>query len=120
MRGARWLLLLAIFAIVGWLGSTYRTQRRILEMQAPAKPDLLPENILGASKDWSMRKTDEKGHTIVEIWAKNFKQEKDTSQIALEGVRLHLVHKDGKQFDLVESPSAMAQPGEDKLYADGE
>src|SRR5262245_14914796 len=120
MRGARWLLLLSICAIVGWLGFTYRIQRSALDRQAPARPDLLPAGISGASKDWYFRKTDEKGLTLVEVWARNFKQEKDASHIELEGVRLHLIHNDRNQFDLVESPFAVVQPGDDRMYADGE
>jgi lipopolysaccharide export system protein LptA len=120
MRGAPWLLLLAICAIVGWLGFTYRIQKRALEQQAPARPDPLPAGISGASRDWYHRETDENGRTRVEIWAKNFKQEKDTSKIELERVRLHIVHTDGNQYDIVESPLATFQPNENRLYAEGE
>ena len=114
------MLLLAICAILGWLGSTYSNRRRALEAQSPARPDLLPAGVSGASKDWYFRKTDEKGRTLVEIWAKNFKQEKNASDVQLEGVRLHLIKNGGDKFDLVESPSATFQPSQDKLYADGE
>ena len=110
MRGASWLLLLAIFAILGWLGFSYKAQRRALDQQAPAKPTPLPLDVTASAPEWTVRKTDGKGRTIVEIWAKNFKQTKDSSNIDLEQVRLHLFHKDGDQFDLVESPSATFQP----------
>jgi lipopolysaccharide export system protein LptA len=120
MRGARWLLLLAISAILGWLGFTYRIQRRSVEQQAPAKPEMLPADVSATSRDYQIVKKDEKGRKIVEIWAKNFKQDKDSSQIELEGVRLHLFHGDGDKFHLVESPSATYKPGDDKLHAEGE
>src|SRR5436305_4813141 len=120
MRGARWVLLVAICAILAWLASTYNTRRRALANQAPARPDLLPAGISGASKDWYFRKTDETGRTLVEIWAKNFKQEKNASDVLLEGVRLHLIKAGGDKFDLVESPAATFQPSQDKLYAAGE
>jgi lipopolysaccharide export system protein LptA len=119
MRGARWLLLLAIFAILGWLGFTYRTQRRAIEEQAPAKPDMLPLDVAGKAADWHTVKSDQEGRTIIEVWARNFKQEKDSSRMELEGVRLHLFHHKSSQFDLVESPFATYQPTEDKLYSDG-
>jgi LPS export ABC transporter protein LptC len=119
MRGARWLLLLAIFAILGWLGFTYRTQRREIEGQAPTRPDLLPVDVAGQAKDWHYVKNDEKGSKICEVWAKNFRQEKDSSRMELEGVRLHIFHQKKDQFDRIESPFATFQPSEDKLYSDG-
>ena len=115
MRGARWLLLLAIFAIVGWLGFTYRTQRREIEKQAPARPDLLPLDIAGNAADWHYVKNDQAGRKITEVWARSFKQEKDSSRMELEGIRLHLFHQKTSQYDRVESPFAIFQPKEDKL-----
>jgi len=120
MRGARWLLLLAISAILGWLGVSYRMQRRAVEQQGPARPEMLPANVSATSQGWHLLKGDEKGRKIVEIWAKNFKQVQDSSQIELEGVRLHLFHGDGDKFHVVESPSATFKPGDDKLRAEGE
>src|SRR4026209_1301897 len=120
MRGARWLLLLAICAILGWHGFNYKTQKRTLAQQTAPKPGLLPAGLTGSYQDFHRRKTDENGRMVWEIWAQNFKQEKDSSHIELQGVRLHLYHKDGKQFDRVESPLATFEPDGDKLYADGE
>jgi lipopolysaccharide export system protein LptA len=119
MRGARWLLLLAIVAILGWLGFTYRTQRSEVEKQAPTRPDLLPVDVAGTARDWHVVKTDEKGAKSYEVWARNFKQDKDSSRIDLEGVRLHLFHQKRDVFDSVESPFATFQPNEDNLYSDG-
>src|SRR5580704_12126291 len=118
MRGARWLLLLAIFAILGWLGFTYRIQRSEIEKQAPARPDMLPVDVAGKAADWHIVKSDPEGRKIVEIWARNFKQEKDSSRMDLEGVRLNLFHQKSNQFDRVESPFATYQPNDDKLYSD--
>lgn len=120
MRGARWLLLLAIFGVVGWLGHIYKLQRHNVEQQAPQTPDLLPADVAGKSEDWHLSKFDEKGVRIVEIWAKTFRQEKDSSVVHLEGVRLHLFHQQRDQYDSVESPNAAFNPSEDKLYADGQ
>jgi lipopolysaccharide export system protein LptA len=121
MRGlARWLLLLAIFAILGWLSLTYRAQRRDVEQQAPKKPDLIPVDVAGKADDWHMTKYDATGLKIVEIWAHSFKQEKDSSRVELDGVRLHLFHLQRDTFDSVQSPAATYQPSEDKLYSDGE
>jgi lipopolysaccharide export system protein LptA len=119
MRGARWLLLLAIFAILGWLGFTYRTQRREIEKQAPARPDMLPVDVAGKAADWHYVKSDQEGRKIVEVWARSFKQDQNSSRIELEGVRLHLFHQKSNQFDRVESPFATFVPNDDKLYSDG-
>jgi len=120
MRGARWLFLVAIVAILGWLRFTYSTQRRILDQQAPAKPTPLRSDVAVSIPDWYRRETDKEGHKVLEIWAKNVRQSTDSARIDLEQVRIHLFHKDADQFDLVESPAAKFQPGEDKLFAEGE
>src|SRR5580765_135377 len=114
MRGARWFLLLAICAILGWLRFVYLAQRHALADQAPRKPDMLPLDVSGKAEDWHWVKTDEKGRKIVEIWARNFKQEKESNRVELDRVRLHLFQKQGDQFDRVESPFATFQPSEDK------
>ena len=120
MRGARWLLLVAICAILGWLRFAYLNQRRAVEANAPAKPAMLPMGIDGKAEDWHRVETDEKGRKVVEMWARNFKQEKDSARVQLEGVRLHLFHKRGDLYDRVESPVAIFQPGDNKLYSEGE
>jgi hypothetical protein len=107
MRGAaRWFLLLAIIGILGWLWVTYQVQRRTIEAQAPAKPAMLPLDLAGKAEDWHRVESDEKGRKIYEIWAGNFKQEKESSRMGLEKVRLHLFHKQGVLFDRVESQFA--------------
>src|SRR5271154_5782768 len=110
MRGARWLSLLAIFAILGWLLFAYKTQKQSLEANAPHRPDLLPVDLSGQALDWYSVKTDEKGRKISEIWARNFRQEKESSKMELEGVRLHLFSKEGDDYNNVESPFATFQP----------
>src|SRR5258708_5968313 len=86
MRGARWLLLLAICAILGWLRFAYLNQRRAVEANAPAKPAMLPMGIDGKAEDWHRVETDEKGHKVVERWARTFKEENDSARVQLEGV----------------------------------
>ncbi len=121
MRGAaRWFLLLAIIGILGWLWVTYQVRRRTIEEQAPPKPAMLPLDLAGKAEDWHRVESDEKGRKIYEIWASNFKQEKESSRMGLEKVRLHLFHKQGVLFDRVESQFATFEPGEGKMYSEGE
>jgi lipopolysaccharide export system protein LptA len=121
MRGiARWFLLAAIVAIVGWLRVEYTARRRAIEQQAPPKPAMLPLDVAGKAEDWHRVKYDEKGRRIFEIWARNFKQEKDSSSVELDTVRLHLFHKEGDVYDRIESPFATFQPGDGKLFSEGD
>src|SRR5260370_24184610 len=115
MGGAPWLLLLSIAVILGCLGFTYRPQRSEIEKQAPSRPDMLPVDVAGKAADWHHVGTDKEGRKLVEVWARNFKQEKDSSIMELEAVRLHLFHQKTNQFDRVETPFATFQPNESKL-----
>src|SRR6185436_13246427 len=121
MRGAaRWFLLLAICGILGWLWVTYQVRRRAIEDQAPPKPDMLPLEIAGKAEEWHHVESDGKGRKVYEIWAKNVKQEKESSLMELEQVRLHLFHKQGDLFDRIESQLATFQPGDSRMYSDGD
>ncbi|MBI3473163.1 MAG: LPS export ABC transporter periplasmic protein LptC, partial [Candidatus Solibacter usitatus] len=116
MRGARWLLLAAIVAILGSVAVTYQRQRREVETQAPAKPAPLPEKVQGTMADWHWKKSTP-GRTEVEIWAKQFRAEPDEFQ--LEGVRLHIFQKDGGQYHRFESASAVFNPSQDQIFSEG-
>src|SRR3954462_12744423 len=102
MRGARWLLLLAICAILAWLRFAYLNQRHAVEANAPNKPAMLPTDIDGKAEDWHNVETDDKGHKLMEMWARNFKEEKGTSKVELEHVRLPLFKKTAELYDRVE------------------
>lgn len=119
MRGLRWLLLASIAAILGAVGFTYHRERRAVELATPPKPEQLPQEVTGQAQDWHLTNT-VAGRAVVEIFARNFKQEKDSTKVELGGVRLKLFHKDGKQFDYVESAHALFDPVDKQLYSDGE
>src|SRR6266851_7161322 len=119
MRGTRWLLILAILAILGGVGATYRLQRRSLAGQAPQEPASLPPNLAGSLQGWRWSKIDDRGKPIVEVFARNLKQEKNTSHVQLEGVELHIFNKTGDQYDLVKSPNAEFSEVESRLYSEG-
>lgn len=119
MRGTRWLLVLAILAILGGVSATYRLQKRVLQSQAPAKPAALPLELNSAAEDWRWQQTSG-GRTVVEITARNVRQVKETSQVELEKVELRLYHQDGTVFDLVKSAQAQFSQSERRLYSDGD
>ncbi len=119
MRGARWLLLVAMAVIIGAVGLTYRAQKRILRDQAPSPPAALPLELNSSAVNWHWRETNQNRSTV-EIWAKDFKQVKDSSRVDLTQVELRLYKKDGDSFDLIKSAAAAFFAGEHRLYSDGE
>src|SRR5579863_8891571 len=102
MRGTRWLLLLVILAIVAGIEFTYRAQRQVLEKQAPAKPPMLPTEVSGVRDEFEHEHT-EAGQKKWAIAARTVRQEKDSSQVQLEQVRLKIYNKTGDEYDLVTS-----------------
>ena len=81
MRGARWLLLVVMAAIVGAVGVTYRAQKKLLKQQAIPKPASLPAEIGTVAEQWEYRRAKD-NDTLVEITARDFRQAKDAAQIA--------------------------------------
>ena len=78
MRGPRWLVLVAIAAILGGVGLTYRAQKKVLREQAPPQPAALPTNLNSSAKHWHFTDTDLKtGRVIADIDAEGFRQVKE-------------------------------------------
>ncbi|HEY7387938.1 MAG TPA: LPS export ABC transporter periplasmic protein LptC, partial [Bryobacteraceae bacterium] len=119
MRGARWLLLVIMAAIVGAVGITYRDQKRLLKQQALPKPASLPVEVGTVANQWRYSQEKE-NNTVVEITAGNMRQAKDAEQVYLKGVELRLHHKQQRTYDLVVSPAATYFSHDDRLYSDGQ
>jgi lipopolysaccharide export system protein LptA len=119
MRRTRWLLLLAILAILGGIGITYRTQRQVLQKQAPAKPPMLPTEISGVREEFKSTRT-EAGKNKWEIAAAKVRQEKDSSQTHLEQVTLKIYNKTGDKYGLVKSANAEFEQNSKRLFSEGE
>lgn len=120
MRGARWLLLVAMAAIVGGVAFTYRTQQKILRDGAPPKPAALPPELNSSSNDWAWTETDSKGCKTANIEAAETKEVKDSSRVDLKNVSLKLYKRCGDTFNLVKSASASFFSGEHRLYSEGD
>ena len=116
MRGARWLLLLAIAAIVVVVGRTYKAQKAILKHQALAKPAELPAGVGSVAEQWEYRR-ERDNHTLVEITAKDFRQAKDSAQIDLTQVQLRLHHQQQGTYDLVKSAAATFFSSDERLLS---
>jgi lipopolysaccharide export system protein LptA len=119
MRGARWLLLVVMAAIVSAVGITYRDQKRLLKQQALPKPASLPVEVGTAAKQWRYSQEKE-NNTVVEITAGTMRQAKDAEQIYLTDVELRLHHKVQATYDLVKSPAATYFSKDDRLYSDNQ
>src|SRR5579862_558630 len=119
MRGARWLLLVAMVVIVGAVDLTYRAQKKVLRNLAPTKPAALSPELNFSAEHYHLRKNSASG-TLVEIDADDFRQEKDSSRVEMRGVLLKLYNKAGDAFDLIQSSTATFFSNEDRLYSDGD
>ena len=120
MRGPRWLLLLAIAAILGGIVFTYRAHKRSVAAHAPARPKDLPEELHSSAQLWHWVETDTKtGHVRADITAVDFREVKDSSRVDLKGMKLRLPGKKDDSYDLVEAASAQFYKSEHRLYSEG-
>lgn len=121
MRGTRWLLLVAMAAILGGIGFTYRTQSRIAREAAPPRPKDLPENLNAASECWQYVETDAKKSNRINalIMAKDMRQTKDSSQIELIGVTMLMPSRKGDSYNLVKCAEATYFKSDHRLYCGG-
>jgi len=115
MRAGRWLILLAIIAIIVFVGDTYFRHRASLD--ALAAPRVLDLNLDGSSDDWCDTQHDGAKETF-QICAKNARAVKDPSHMELDGVKLKLFHKDDKEYDLIETDKADFDMVTKALYSD--
>src|SRR5215470_2901313 len=107
MRGTRWLLLVAIVAIVGGVAFKYRAQKRALEAQAPATPPALPNELNSRAHKYSLRESDHKtGRKKFDLDAEDMSTPADSSRVDLKNVTMNVYAKDGKSYDLVTSAAA--------------
>ena len=118
MRGTRWLLLVAIVAIVSGLGLTYRAEKKAIREHAPPKPAALPDDLNSTAQDWTYTEPNA-NQTMVEVSAKDALEAKDSSRVDLKGVILKLHDKRGGTYDLVTSAAASYFKTEHRFYSDG-
>jgi lipopolysaccharide export system protein LptA len=118
MRGTRWLLLVAIAAILGGVAVTYRIQKKALKQQAPQKPQALPRELSSAGAHYTHRQLD-KGRTVFLIEADDFRQASDSSRIDLKGVTLEVYNKTATSYDLIKSATATYFTSENRLFSEG-
>ena len=121
MRGTRWLVLVAIAAILGGVGLTYRAQKKVLREQAPPKPAALPTDLNSSAAHWHFTDTDLKTNRVIaEIDAEDFRQVRDSDRVDLKNVAIRIPNKDDASFDVVKSAAASFFSSDHHLFSEGE
>src|SRR6266478_6396461 len=105
MRSTRWLLLVAIVAILGGVGYIYKAQKLAIKAEAPPKPASLPDDLNSSAQNWSYTESTST-YTKVEMSAADALESKDGSHVDLKKLTLLLHHRNGKTYDLVKSDAA--------------
>jgi lipopolysaccharide export system protein LptA len=119
MRGTRWLLLLAIVAVLAGVGITYRIQKGNLQATAPAKPAMLPTSVSGLRNQVRFAHADG-DRTTWEITAHKITQEQGTNQVHLDQVELKIYNKTGDEYNLVKCANAEFDQAGSHMYSEGE
>ena len=121
MRGMRWLLLVAIAAILGGVVYQYRAQKKLLAGHTPVAPAPLSAGLSASSQHWQYRDRDLKtGRIKSDIDAESMQQVKDASRVDLKSVTMKIYGKDGTTYDLVKSAAATFNTDEKSLYSQGD
>jgi lipopolysaccharide export system protein LptA len=119
MRGTRWLLLVAIAAILGGVGISYRAQKKVLRDQAAPKPQPLPPELTSFAPRYEWKQSRPDGSRYV-MNAEDYRQQKDTGRLDLKNVDLKLFNKNGKTYDLVRSAAAQFFEADNRFHTEGE
>ena len=115
MRSLRWLLLVAIIALVAAVFGIYRNQRFLAKRNARAVPPPIPLGTLGSAQEYEWGQS-ENGKPAVHVSAKSSRLT-DNNMMELQEVELKIYMKDGKHYDRVRSPQAQFSTAEARLYA---
>ncbi len=119
MRGARWLLLLAIAAILGGALIAYRAQRKTLRDNAAPAPQPLPPGLSSSAEHYKISQSIG-NRKVFDLEAEDYRQSKDSSRVDLRGVRLKLFSEDAGTYDLITSAAATLSTTDNRFYSDGD
>ena len=121
MRGTRWLLLVAIAALLGGIAVKYRAQKDIIRAQAPPKPQPLPESLNATADQYDVTRHSASGKCdIYHVYADNFQQSKDSSHVDLTNVEVKTYNKECTGYNLSRTASAVFYEKDNRLYSEGE
>jgi lipopolysaccharide export system protein LptA len=117
LRGARWLLLLAIVAIVAGVASLYRSKQRKQILERPRVSAPLPPNTSATAEEWQYE-IKEGDEVKVRVRAKSFSQIKEPSTFLLEHMRMEVRDPKNGRYDLIQSESASFDIAAGTMYSD--
>ena len=109
MRGTRWLILLAIAAILAGSLVLYRRDQRIAREHAPPKPELLGADMNRDALNYEAGQSTD-GKTNFSIKARKYRQIRDTPNYELEDLELKLVQRDQQHYDLIVQEAVYVSP----------
>src|SRR5438128_8787647 len=100
MRRTRPLLLVIILFLIVAVTATYHFRVQGLNKNRPAVSPPLKPGVQSTAQGWHYIKSDN-GKPLIEVWATKYQQIQEPSKFELEGLKLHLFHKDGSRYDQV-------------------
>src|SRR5689334_4426692 len=104
MRGTRWLLLVAIAAILSGIAYKYRLTQEALKAASTPVPAPLDPGLNNKSQHWNVVEKDlATNRKLYEVDAEEFRRASDNSRVELKNVTMKLFTKDGKSYNLVKS-----------------
>lgn len=118
MRGTRWLILLAIVAILFGSAYLYLVEKKSAKEHAPVKPAAISADTGSTAIDYEYGQSTN-GKTNYSVKAKTYRQIRDTPNYQLEGLELKLMLKDQQHYDLIKSAKADFNQTEGRMFSDG-
>jgi lipopolysaccharide export system protein LptA len=121
MRGTRWLLLVAMAAVLVGVFTTYIQQKKTIKAASPARPQMLPDdlNFVGENSTWHEKASDRPCDKYF-ITASSHRQTKDSSRVDMRDVTLKLYSKDCKSYNLVKTAEASFFSNDNRFYSEGQ
>ncbi len=117
MRWARPLLLIAILALLAGVGTTFYNRFKEQSAHAAKKPAPLPAGTASAAQDWTYTQT-VNSKPVVFVRAKDYQEV--AGKYLLNGLELHIFHKDAKEYDQVKSAKAEFDMNQGMLFSEGD
>lgn len=119
MRGTRWLILLAIVAILGASVLLYLHQKQSVAQHDTPLPAILPPDTKSTAIDYEYGQSTG-GQANYKVKAKGYRQLGDTENYELTGLELQILRNDHEHYDLIKSAKAQFNQSEGHMYSEGE